>query len=123
MNQARILLVDDDPEHRELCELIFRAKQYEVKCLPDCNNLLDEVASYLPALIVMDHNLPGMTGADGIRILRAHDQFNRIPVIYLSAQPDLKDLASAVNADDYLSKPFKAADLIEKVDRLTSKAA
>lgn len=117
-NLGRLLLVDDDNEYRLLCELIFKVRGFELRSLSHCDDLFDAVEDFSPQLILMDYQLPGMNGADAIRLIKKHDRYKTIPVLFFSGDDKLPQLAHAVNAEDYLAKPFKIAELMDKVGRL-----
>lgn len=85
-----------------------------------CNplkTLTDAIDSFQPALIFMDHFMPGVTGYDAIRMLKAHPVYRSIPVIYFSVHGDLAKIAKEVGADAYFQKPFQAEDLFTITDK------
>ena len=111
-----VLLVDDDPDHLCLCQLILRRQHYGVHILPGCNSmddLLTVVRDFRPALIFMDHSMPGIGGLEATRTLKSSPSFSSIPVIYFSGQDDIEALAKAAGADDCLRKSFYMPQLLE----------
>ncbi|MCG2616267.1 response regulator [Terrimonas sp. NA20] len=115
--EKKILIVDDEPEHRFICETLFNSRGYDVFTIPDCSRLVEVIEQYRPRLIIMDHHMPGMNGADAIRMLKAHADHRSIPVIYFSAHNELADLAKEVGADGYIRKPCELADLTGVIER------
>lgn len=116
-SEKRILIVDDEPEHRDIWEMVLRKRGYAVRSLPDCSRLFAMIGQYNPALIIMDHYMPGMNGAEAIRLLKAHPVYKDIPVIYFSADEDLPLLASDAGADEYVRKPCSLKELSAAVQR------
>ncbi len=83
----------------------------------DYHLLIEQVSSYVPDIIFMDNWLPDVGGIDATKELKAHAELSHIPVIYFSANNDVKSLAEQAGADDYLSKPFD----IEELEKIISK--
>ena len=71
-----------------------------------------------PQLVLMDINLPGMSGLDALRVLRSHEETKRIPVIALTAAASERDRQRGIEAGfyRYLSKPVKVDELIDAID-------
>ena len=72
----------------------------------------------LPEVIVLDRNMPNMSGDECIRILKKDTQWQRIPVLFLTAQSDIRQLVlglAELGADDYLPKPFDPDELAARV--------
>ena len=116
----RILLIDDDPDHLILCNIMLRKKGFDVMALPGCEKmeeLRDVVDSFSPQLIFMDHDMRGICGADLARFLKSREAYARIPIIYFSGRDDIVRLAKNAGADDYLRKPFEPEGLINMAYR------
>jgi|SRR6185437_2932137 len=111
-----ILLVDDDVDHLCLCSVILSRQRYAVRTMPGCNNfndLVNMVHDFRPALIFMDHSMPGISGLEATRLLKANPLYARIPIIYFSGQDDVVQLAAAAGADECLRKNFYMPQLLE----------
>ncbi|MNT89342.1 CAI-1 autoinducer sensor kinase/phosphatase CqsS [compost metagenome] len=63
----------------------------------------------------MDNWIPNIGGVEATKLLKSHDEFKNIPVIYVTANSDIKTLAQNAQADDFVAKPFNLEDLEEKV--------
>ncbi|WP_294249414.1 response regulator, partial [uncultured Chryseobacterium sp.] len=72
-------------------------------------------ADYRPDVILMDNWIPKIGGVEATRLLKSHEEFRKIPVIYVTANNDIVALARQAQADDYVAKPFNLDDLEEKV--------
>jgi len=121
--RKKILIVDDDPDHLLLCNLLFRRRGYDVLPLLGCNPLkilTDAIDSFKPDLIFMDHFMPVVTGLDAVKMLKADPNYRSIPVIYFSVHGDLASIAQTAGADAYFQKPFQAEELLRIADKFVA---
>jgi two-component system response regulator RegX3 len=111
---ARILLVDDEPVMVESLSYSLRLEGYDVKAVGDGFQVLPSIEEYKPDLIVLDIMLPGISGLEVCRRLRAQ---STIPVIMLTARGEEIDrvMGLEVGADDYLPKPFSFRELLARI--------
>ena len=111
---TRILLVDDEPLITDSLTYSLRREGFEVKAVGDGAAALQEVDKFEPDLIVLDIMLPGMSGLEVCRRVRAT---STIPVIMLTARGEEIDrvLGLEVGADDYLAKPFSFRELLARI--------
>jgi len=119
MNE-RILVIEDDPGALRLAQYVLQYEGYEV--LTATNGLagLKKARSEQPDLVILDVMLPGVDGFEICHRLRAEPQTAQLPILMLSAKAQAVDLAMGlkVGADDYLSKPTDAAEIIRRVKKL-----
>jgi DNA-binding response OmpR family regulator len=115
---ARVLVVDDDPQVVRLLRVNFELEGYEVVSASDGQEALDVVDAEDPDIIVCDVMMPGMDGVEVVRRLRADAK--QVPVVMLSAKAMRSDMRAGLDAgaNEYVTKPFDPAELIEVVDRL-----
>lgn len=113
MGDATILVVEDEQEIRRLLRLTLSAQGYRVVEATTGAGALVEAASRQPDLVVLDLGLPDL---DGFVVLRRLREWSRVPVIVLSARGEESDKVVALDAgaDDYVSKPFGAAELLAR---------
>jgi CheY-like chemotaxis protein len=109
--RKKVFVFDDNADILELCTIILEDAGYEIKTSSTSNNIIDQVSAYTPDIIFMDNWLPDVGGIEATRSLKNHDSLKNIPVIYFSANNDVKSLASEAGADGYLSKPFDIQQL------------
>ena len=107
----KVFVFDDNTDILELCTIILEDAGYEIKTSSTSNNIIDQVLAYIPDIIFMDNWLPDVGGIDATKQLKQHNTLRNIPVIYFSANNDVKALAEQAGADGYLSKPFDIQDL------------
>lgn len=112
--QKRILVVDDDEMNLMRTKRILE-KQYEVFLVDSGEKALDKIKSEKIDLILLDIAMPGMDGIETFE--RMKNRRDNIPVIFLTASGDEDDVYSAImlGAVNYLKKPFKPQDLLQRV--------
>jgi CheY-like chemotaxis protein len=115
MNKKKILIFDDDTTILEVISIIFEENGYQVEISETSHDILERVAKYKPDVILMDNWIPKIGGVEATKLLKNHDEFKNIPVIYVTANNDIVALAKQAQADDYVAKPFNLEDLEEKV--------
>jgi DNA-binding response OmpR family regulator len=108
------MLVDDEPLITDSLSYSLRREGFEVKAVGDGAIALQEILAFQPDLVVLDIMLPGMSGLEICRRLRAQSV---IPVIMLTARGEEIDrvLGLEVGADDYLPKPFSFRELLARI--------
>ncbi|WP_432714187.1 response regulator [Pedobacter sp.] len=116
-SQKRVFIFDDNTDILELCTIILEDAGYEIKTSATSNDIIGQVNAYIPDIIFMDNWLPDVGGIDATRALKNDEQLKHIPVIYFSANNDVRSLAEQAGADGYLSKPFDIMELEEIVSK------
>jgi DNA-binding response OmpR family regulator len=121
MNTPRILVVDDDPSILKVVDYALAQEGYEVHTTGDGAAAEALFASVSPALVILDVMLPGKSGLDIARDLRAR---STVPIIMLSARAEEVDriLGLEFGADDYVTKPFSPRELVSRVKGLLRRA-
>lgn len=111
---AKILVVDDDPSVAEMTGIVLRADGFEPVFCDHGDRALDIFRSEQPDVILLDLMLPGKSGIDICREVRAE---SGVPIIMLTAKSDTVDVVLGLEsgADDYIPKPFKPRELIARV--------
>ncbi|MEP7181991.1 MAG: ATP-binding protein [Betaproteobacteria bacterium] len=114
-----LLYVEDNPANMELVEqLIARRPDMRMLGAADGNLGIEFARAYQPDVILMDINLPGISGIEALKILRADPSTAHIPIIALSANAVPRDIARGLEAGffDYLTKPIKVAQFMDALD-------
>jgi signal transduction histidine kinase len=114
--RPRILLADDNSDMRDYVRRLL-AERYEVLAVPDGLTALAAARGKSPSLVLTDIMMPGLDGFGLLRELRADPTTQNIPVILLSARAGEESAVEGLNAgaDDYLTKPFSAQELMARV--------
>jgi two-component system OmpR family response regulator len=120
--EAHILVVDDDVQVRQLVGRFFRDNGYRVTGARDGREMREALAYAKIDLLVLDLMLPGVSGLDLCRELRASSS---VPIIMLTAKGDDTDriVGLEMGADDYLAKPFNPRELLARVRAVLRRAA
>jgi DNA-binding response OmpR family regulator len=119
-----VLCADDDEDILSLVSLRLRRAGFEVATAIDGDEAVQIARDRRPALAVLDVMMPKRTGYEVLAELRGDEALRGIKVILLSARVQEGDVARGMDAgaDAYLAKPFKAQDLVSKVEELLSQA-
>ncbi|MGV8934452.1 MAG: ATP-binding protein [Gallionellaceae bacterium] len=117
--QRTLLYVEDNPSNMLLIEELIDARSY-MKLITAIDGLLgvQMALTYLPEVILLDINLPGISGFDALKLLRNEQSTAHIPVIAISANAMPRDIAKGLEAGffRYLSKPIKIDEFMDAID-------
>jgi DNA-binding response OmpR family regulator len=121
---ARILVADDDVDIRELVEFKLSTLGHDVVAVSDGAAAIDACQAARPDLAVLDVMMPGVSGLDAIRAIRADPSLADLPVILLTARAQETDVETGFGsgADDYITKPFSPRELASRVQALLTRA-
>jgi two-component system, OmpR family, phosphate regulon response regulator PhoB len=122
---SRILVVEDEAAIAELISLNLRHAGFEVTIAGDAEQALVAVDGVLPSLVVLDWMLPGQSGHALARQWRSEPRTRALPIIMLTARAEEADKISGLDAgaDDYLTKPFSANELLARIRALLRRRA
>jgi len=114
---AQVLVVEDNPINLKLVRLILETAGHAVLPAPDAETALATVGSIRPDLILMDIQLPGMSGFEALALLKRQPHSASIPVLAVTAMAmkgDAERIAAA-GFDGYVTKPLRSADLLAAI--------
>ncbi len=122
---ANILLVEDEPAIQELIAANLTRAGHTVMRAADAEIALRIVRDALPDLVLLDWMLPGISGIELARRLRAEERTRAIPIIMLTARSDEQDKVSGleIGADDYITKPFSPRELVARIKAVLRRRA
>jgi two-component system KDP operon response regulator KdpE len=114
MNSASVLVVDDEPQIRRVLRSTLSFRGYELVEAGSGEEALEQARKVKPDLILLDVNLPGISGLETCRALR---RFTAAPIIMLTVRNAERDKVAALDAgaDDYVTKPFGIEELLARV--------
>lgn len=114
----RILIADDDPQMLRALRITLTARGYDVTTAADGRAALDAAIATHPDIVVLDLGMPGLTGIEVIEALRGWTQ---VPVLVVSGRSESWDKVEALDAgaDDYVTKPFSADELLARIRALS----
>lgn len=121
--RKKILIVDDDPELRQLLSTYLRQNDCEALQLPDARQVDAYLEKYQPHLLVLDRMMPGEDGSALCQRLRSRGETT--PIIMLTARDETIDRVSGLQsgADDYLGKPFDPRELLARIEAVLRRHA
>lgn len=113
----KVIVIEDDPFLLENIAIILEAENFNVFTASDGKHAIKLIEEILPDVIVSDIMLPDIEGFDILKAVRSNTELQDIPFLFLTARTDHKDLRYGMNlgADDYLTKPFNAKELVEAI--------
>jgi DNA-binding response OmpR family regulator len=122
MGKDRVLLVDDEPKLVHLVQEVLTATGYEVLVTSTGEHAIEMVALEQPDLILLDIILPG--GIDGYEVAHRIREFSNLPIVMLTAKAREIDLLRGFDAgaDDYITKPFSAKELLAPIRAVLKRA-
>ena len=114
-DRHQIYVVDDDPVVREVLSIILRKEGYDVICFADGAALLAAVQQKMPICILLDIEIPGSSGLDILRKLRANRY--TVPIFMISGKGSFPTAVEAINcgAVDFIEKPFRGSDVVARL--------
>lgn len=124
MMRKRVLVVDDDVDHRNICVTILRHHRYEVLEATNGKQAIRIAAEQRPDLVLMDAVLPVLDGWTATERLKRRKQTAHIPVVMITAsvlEPD-RERSRQAGADSYLEKPCEPIRIVEEVQRFIGPA-
>ncbi|MBN2217510.1 MAG: response regulator [Pirellulales bacterium] len=120
MAANKILIADDNPTNVELLEAYLSERPYEIAVATDGRETLDQVAAFLPDLILLDIMMPKLSGFEVCKTVKDDPATKDVMILMVTALNELGDIERAVNAgcDDFLSKPVNKLELLKRVENM-----
>lgn len=124
VERPRVLVVEDEQPLRELIVLTL-SEEFDCEEVADGESALERLRASPPQLLVLDSMLPGRSGIDVLREMRADPQLRDVPVLMLSAWQSSEDVDSAIDAgaNSFLGKPFRVEELVSVAHELAERSA
>ena len=119
-----VLVADDDADIRDLVAFKLEQAGFDVIAVEDGQTALDQTRSLRPTLAVLDVSMPGLSGIDVCRMLRADPATADMLIVMLTARVQEQDVEGgfSAGADDYVTKPFSPRELVSRIQSLLSRA-
>jgi len=120
MGKFQILIIEDDTVLRELLEFLLQREGYQTKCCNDGATAQEQLQTYTPDLVLLDLQLPIVSGAELIQWLRDRESSQHLPILVLTSLQEDDDIANALDsgANDYMVKPFQPKELQARIRKL-----
>ena len=125
MPKERILVVDDEPDIRDVLRLTLEAEGYEVHEAADGEEGVRQVQKVGPHLVLLDYKMPKMLGPEVCKAIRKDVLLQSLPIIMLTSKGESSDKVEGINAgaDDYVTKPFDPPELLARVRMILRRTA
>jgi two-component system cell cycle response regulator DivK len=116
----KVMIVEDDPKNLKLAMMTLKSRGYELICAVDGEEAIGTALSEKPDIILMDMQLPKISGIDATKQIREHPDFSQIPILALTAYAMKGDEDKYIDAGctSYMSKPINTRELPMKVAEL-----
>jgi DNA-binding response OmpR family regulator len=120
----RVLVVDDQEDIREMARLVLTGAGYEVVTAGSGTEALKLAREAAFDLMLLDINMPGLDGWATLRLLRADEAHDALPVAMFSVKSEVRDKVEGLKdgAIDYITKPFGVDELVSRVSRILAGA-
>ncbi|MDR7277841.1 MULTISPECIES: response regulator transcription factor [Catenuloplanes] len=119
-----VLIADDDADIRDLVAFKLEQVGYDVIAVEDGQSALEAARRNQPALAVLDVSMPGLSGIDVCRMLRADESTQGMLIVMLTARVQEQDIEGGfgAGADDYVTKPFSPRELVSRIQSLLTRS-
>lgn len=124
-NKKKILVVEDEKFAREIINYTLTSENYDISLAEDGLEALKKAISDNYDLIIMDVMMPNLDGYEACRRLKANEKTKAIPIVLLTGRAQKSDILKGVQAgaDDYLVKPYRLEDLLNRVNKYIGPSA
>ncbi|GAB1544483.1 response regulator [Scytonema sp. NUACC21] len=121
---AKLLIVDDDQEMLDFLRITLEPRGFQLTLLNDPQQFWDTLARTAPDLLILDVEMPEITGIELCQVVRNDPRWQDLPVLFLSAHTDIETVQRVftVGADDYVNKPIVASELVARVQSKLNRA-
>lgn len=124
MSTARVLVIDDQADIREMARLVLTGAGYDVVTASSGREGLKRVREGGFHVVLLDINMPELDGWATLRLLRADEAHDDLPVAMFSVKSEVADKVASLKdgATDYITKPFGVDELVSRVSRIIARA-
>ena len=120
-NPKIVLLIDDEVNLQELIKIALEAKNYRVETASNGIEGLAKLETIKPDLIILDMNMPKMSGLEFYQIICYGGGKPKYPVLVLTARVHMEKLFKNVSINGFMAKPFEISELLQEVDAIVQK--
>lgn len=119
----KILVVDDDPDIRDVLKLTLSEENYEVIEAKDGEEALEAIHTKSPDLVLLDYTIPILDGREVCRLIKRDILLRHVPIIMVTGKGDINDKVGGLDAgaDDYIVKPFEPKELLARIRMILRK--
>lgn len=120
----KVMIVEDEADIREILRNLLEEEGFQVVALETGLNIMEELIQHRPDLLLLDQILPGKTGVEAVKEVRASNGFSKLPIIMVTGLSGEDDKVNALDlgADDYVTKPFYPKELAARIKALARRS-
>lgn len=116
--KKRLVVFDDDEDLLNIFRFLFEDEGWKVETFSSCDEVIAVTQNIKPDLILMDNWIPSIGGIEATQLLKSHPDLRKIPVVYVSANNEIKELSIRAGADGFMAKPFDFSALMQLANSL-----
>lgn len=116
----KIFIADDDADILQIIGMILKTQGYQVVTSTNAKDIFKYAAKDLPDIILLDIWMSGIDGRDICSQLKSQELTKNIPVLFISANSNIEEIAKTYKADGYIAKPFEMDHLLERINAFFS---
>lgn len=113
----KIWVIDDDPSILDVIQIILEDSGYKTEIISNFEIIKEKIQEDIPDLILLDVWVSGHNGKEIAEFIRNNKKTKNVPIIIVSALPNLRNVTKKIGADDFLEKPFNLEDLLKVVKK------
>lgn len=120
----KVMVVEDERDIRDILKNLLEDEGFQVVAFENGLNILDDLTTNEPDLLLLDQILPGKTGVEAVREVRGSEKFAKLPIIMVTGLSGEDDKVTALDlgADDYVTKPFYPKELAARIKALARRS-
>lgn len=120
----KVMVVEDERDIRDILKNLLEDEGFQVVAFENGLNILDDLTTNEPDLLLLDQILPGKTGVEAVREVRSSEKFAKLPIIMVTGLSGEDDKVTALDlgADDYVTKPFYPKELAARIKALARRS-
>ncbi len=117
----QILIIEDDCDILQVLETVLTYNEFTVTSIEGTDDIFESVETYKPDLILTDYLLTGLNGGKICQLIKGNKDTCHLPVVLISAYPELATSFGNFGFDAFINKPFNIGDLVDKLEELLEK--
>lgn len=117
----QILIIEDDEDILQVLETVLAYNEFGVTGIDGTEDIYEAIEKYKPDLVLTDYLLSGLNGGKICQLIKSNKETCHLPVVLISAYPELAISFGKFGFDAFINKPFNIQELVDKIDELLEK--
>jgi DNA-binding response OmpR family regulator len=114
----QILIIEDDEDILQVLETVLTYNEFKVTGIDQTHDIFESIELHKPDLVLTDYLLPGLNGGKICQLIKSNKETCHLPVVLISAYPELAFSFGNFGFDAFINKPFDIGALVEKIEEL-----